>query len=128
MSGSETNCGRSSVDKSEESGWFNTLLRIASKNEHYCALGEGGFWKRGTYAASRAFAAHRYDSASFLNAPELFGLGVAPSVPTSYYSCPGYAGDRFAARYASAVGRDALRNMFREFWPDISSHMLHRHP
>jgi hypothetical protein len=24
--------------------------------------------------------------------------------------------------------RDALTNTFREFWPDIAVHVLHRHP
>jgi hypothetical protein len=26
------------------------------------------------------------------------------------------------------VMRDALTNTFREFWPDIAKHVLHRHP
>lgn len=127
VGGSGTSCRHASADKTAGSGWFTSFLSITSKGERYCALGEGGFWKRGTYAATRAFVAHKYDANSF-NVSGAFGLGIAPSVSTSYYPYQNYAGERLAARYASAVGRDALRNMFREFWPDISTHVLRRHP
>ena len=127
-SSSGNNCRRGSADKTDGGGWITSLLSITSKGGCYCALGEGGFWKRGTYAATRAFAAHKYDSTNSSNASELSGPGMAPGVPVGYYPYQNYAGERLAARYASAVGRDALRNMFREFWPDISTHLLNRHP
>ena len=126
-SGPGANCGRP-VDKSNGSDWINSLLAITShKGGRYCALGEGSFWKRGTYAATRAFVAHRYDGNSF-NASELLGPGIASAMPGSYYAYPNYTGERLAARYASAVGRDTLRNMFSEFWPDFATHVLRRHP
>jgi hypothetical protein len=128
LSGSGKNCRRGSVDGTDGSRWITSLVSITTKSGHYCALGEGGFWKRGTYAATRAFVAHKYDGVNSFNASEPFGPAIAPGVATSYYSYQGYAGERLAARYASALGRDALRNMFREFWPDIATHVLHRHP
>jgi len=127
--GSGTNCGHSSADKSNGSDWINSLLAITShKGGRYCALGEGGFWKRGTYAMSRAFVAHRYDGANSFNASELLGPGIASAMPGSYYAYPNYTGERLAARYASAVGRDTLKNMFSEFWPDFATHVLRRRP
>ena len=123
-----TNCGRTPVDKSNGSAWINSILSVTShKGGRYCALGEGGFWKRGTYAMTRAFVAHRYDGNSF-NASELLGPGTASAMPGSYYAYPNYTGERLAARYASAVGRDTLKNMFSEFWPDFATHVLRRHP
>jgi hypothetical protein len=128
-SASGVNCGRGTVDKSNGSDWINSLLAITShKGGRYCALGEGGFWKRGTYAATRAFVAHRYDGANSFNASELLGPGMASAMPGSYYAYPNYTGERLAARYASAVGRDTLKNMFSEFWPDFASHVLRRRP
>jgi hypothetical protein len=124
--GSGKNCSRVSAEKSDANGLINSFLSVTSKGGHYCALGEGGFWKRGTYAATRAFAAHKYDGS--FNLSDAFGLGSSPGVPAGYYPYQNYTGERLAARYASAVGRDALKNMFREFWPDISTHMLHRRP
>ena len=128
MNGSANNCSRGSADKTNGGGWITSLLSITSKGGHYCALGEGGFWKRGTYAATQAFAAHRYDGANSFNVSDAFGRGSAPVGTAGYYSYQNYSGERLAARYASAVGRDALKNMFREFWPDISTHVLHRRP
>jgi hypothetical protein len=130
--GGAANCGRVSSAKSD-GGWFNSLLSATSKSGHYCALGEGGFWKRGTYAMGRAFAAHKYDNVnSFTNPAEFFGSGMtsgsASFNPYQSYAYQYDAGQRFATRYATAVGRDTLRNMFREFWPDFSSHVLNRRP
>ena len=34
---------------------------------------------------------------------------------------------KLAAKYEYAITRDALTNAFREFWPDIATHVLHRH-
>jgi hypothetical protein len=31
-------------------------------------------------------------------------------------------------KFGWAMGRDALTNVFREYWPDIAVHVLHRHP
>jgi hypothetical protein len=127
-SASAANCGRSVVDKSNGSAWINSILAVTShKGGRYCALGEGSFWKRGTYAMTRAFVAHRYDGNSF-NASELLGPGTASAIPGSYYAYPNYTGERLAARYASAVGRDTLKNMFSEFWPDFTTHVLRRRP
>jgi hypothetical protein len=121
-------CGNGAVDKAGGSDWITSLLSITShKGQRYCALGEGGFWKRGTYAAGRAFVAHRYDGANSSNLSDAFGLGIGPGIPGSY-TYQNYAGERLAARYASAVGRDTLKNMFSEFWPDIATHVLHRRP
>ena len=125
--GSGQNCSHGSAEKADGGGWIISLVSLTSKGGHYCALGEGGFWKRGTYAATRAFASHRFDGTNPFNTSDILAAGRG--FPASgYYPYQNYSGDRLAARYASAVGRDALRNMFREFWPDISSHMLHRHP
>jgi hypothetical protein len=127
------NCGRASPEKSDGGGWINSLLSVTSKGGHYCVLGEGGFWRRGTYAMGKAFAAHRYDNMnSFTNPAEFFAHGMTTG-SASFNLYQGYAyqydaGQRFATRYATAVGRDTLRNMLREFWPDFSSHVLNRRP
>ena len=128
VSGSGTNCRHGSSGKTDGSGWITSVLSVTSKGGRYCALGEGGFWKRGTYAATRAFAAHTYDGGNLFKTADLFPLGITAGFPAGYYPYQNYAGERLAARYASAIGRDALKNMFREFWPDIATHMLHRHP
>ena len=54
------------------------------------------------------------------------GAYADPAFLAGYY--PYDSGDRLAARYASAIGRDAVRNMFSEFWPDFATHVLRRRP
>jgi hypothetical protein len=38
------------------------------------------------------------------------------------------AAGALGSKYGYAIGRDALTNVFREFWPDIAKHVLHRKP
>jgi hypothetical protein len=123
------NCASTSTKKADGRGWFSSLLNIATRNQHYCALGEGGIWRRGTYAMSQAFAAHRNDGASSFNASQFSASGAVPNFASGYAAYPAYAnqydaGQRMATRYATALGRDTLKNMFREFWPDISTHVV----
>jgi hypothetical protein len=121
------NCARRSADSTDKnggSGWTDSLLTITSRGQSYCALGEGGFWKRGTYAAGRAFAAHRHYGFATSNSSE--AIGISQGMAGGYYPYQNYTGERLATRYASDVARDALRNMFREFLPDIS-HVLSHH-
>ncbi len=101
---------------------------IFHQDERYYAMGEGPFLKRAVYAASRILITPNYSGNNSFNASEIFGRAVAQGISASYYP----AGDRtlgdLATKYGWALGRDALTNVFREFWPDIATHVLHRHP
>ncbi|HUA18430.1 MAG TPA: hypothetical protein VMB25_06770 [Bryobacteraceae bacterium] len=104
------------------------LPTIFRQDERYYAKGEGGFWKRGLYAASRVLITPDYHGHNSFNASEILGRGISQGVSAAYYP----SGDRtlgaLAVKFGYAVGRDALTNVFREFWPDIATHLLHRHP
>lgn len=131
LSAAPWKCASSSAEKAEGKGWFNSLVNLGLKNQHYCALHEGGIWKRGTYAMSQAFTAHKYDGVNLFTASQF--SGAVPSFASGYAAYPAYAnqydaGQRMAARYATAVGRDTLKNLLREFWPDISTHVVKRQP
>lgn len=104
------------------------LPTIFHQDERYYAKGEGNFFKRAGYAASRVLITPNYHGHSSFNASEILGRGMAQGISASYYP----RGDRtfgaLAVKYGYAIGRDALTNVFREFWPDIATHVLHRHP
>ncbi|HUJ31961.1 MAG TPA: hypothetical protein VLY23_11825 [Candidatus Acidoferrum sp.] len=104
------------------------LPTVFHQDERYYAKGKGNFWKRGIYAASRILITPDYHGHDSFNASELLGRAMAQGVSISYYP----KGDRtigaLASKYAYALGRDALTNTFREYWPDIAQHVLHRHP
>ncbi len=120
---------RGFVDKADGNYWVIFILpTIFHQDERYFAMGEGGFWKRGFYAATRIFVTPDYQGHNSFNISELLGRGIAQGISTTYYPSPSTTGEKLAEKYAYALGRDALTNVFREFWPDIATHVLHRHP
>ena len=104
------------------------LPTIFHQDERYYALGKGGFWKRLTYAASRVAVTPNYEGQASFNASELLGRGMAQGISLAYYPSKTRTAGGIASKYGYAIGRDALTNVFREFWPDIAVHVLHRHP
>ena len=104
---------------------FPTILH---EDERYYSLGQGGFWKRATYASTRIFITPNYQGHNTFNAAEIFGRGSAQAISAAYYPTQSRTAGKIAQKYAYALGRDALTNVFREFWPDISTHVLHRKP
>ena len=104
------------------------LPTVFHQDERYYALGEGGFWKRAIYSASRILITPNYQGHNTFNASEVLGRGIAQGISLSYYPSQDRTAGDLALKYGYALGRDALTNMFREFWPDIATHVLHRHP
>ena len=104
------------------------LPTVFHQDERYFAKGEGGFWKRGIYAASRILITPNYQGHDSFNASEVLGRGIAQGISLSYYPSSDRTAGALAVKYGWAMGRDALTNVFREFWPDIAAHVLHRHP
>lgn len=120
---------RGFVDKTDGNYMVIAVLpTIFHQDERYYSMGQGPFLKRAVYAASRILITPNYDGKNGFNTSEVLGRGIAQAVSLSYYpSADRTAGD-IASKYAWALGRDALTNVFREFWPDIATHVLHRHP
>jgi hypothetical protein len=106
------------------------LPSVLHEDERYYARGEGngGFFKRGIYAATRILITPDYHGNNTFNASEVFGRAMAQAVSISYYPSSDRTAGALAVKYGWAMGRDALTNVFREFWPDIAVHVLHRHP
>ncbi len=104
------------------------LPTVFHQDERYYAMGKGGFWKRGFYAASRVLITPDYHGHNSFNASELLGRGMAQGISAAYYPSGSRTAGALAQKYGWAIGRDMLTNVFREFWPDIATHVLHRHP
>jgi hypothetical protein len=104
------------------------LPTVFHEDERYYAMGEGGFWKRAFYSASRILITPDYHGHNTFNAAEVFGRAIAQGVSAFYYPAQDRHAGTLAVKYGWAMGRDALTNVFREFWPDIAKHVLHRHP
>jgi hypothetical protein len=104
------------------------LPTVIHQDERYYSKGTGGFWKRMFYSASRVIITPNYHGHPSFNASELFGRGIAQAISLTYYPSQTRTFGGIASKYGYAIGRDALTNAFREFWPDIAVHVLHRHP
>lgn len=104
------------------------LPSLLHEDERYYAKGKGEFFKRGIYAASRILITPDYHGHNTFNASEVFGRAMAQGVSISYYPSSDRTIGALAVKYGWAMGRDALTNVFREYWPDIATHVLHRHP
>ena len=104
------------------------LPTVFHEDERYFALGHGPILKRGFYAASRVVVARDYHGRNTFNTSELLGRGIAQGISTTYYPSADRTVGDIATKYGYAILRDAATNTFREFWPDIAVHVLHRHP
>jgi len=104
------------------------LPSILHQDERYYAMGEGPFLKRGIYAATRILITPNYHGHNTFNASEVFGRAMAQGISTTYYPKSDRTVGALAVKFGWAMGRDALTNVFREYWPDIATHVLHRHP
>ena len=103
------------------------LPTVFHQDERYFALGQGGFWKRMGYSVSRVVVTPNYKGHPSFNVSELLGRGIAQGISISYYPSHSRTAGALTQKYAFAIGRDALTNAFREFWPDIAAHLRH-HP
>ncbi len=120
---------RGYLDKVDGNYWVIFVLpTVFHQDERYYAMGRGGFVKRATYSASRILITPNYHGRNSLNVSELLGRAIAQAVSVSYYPSQDRTPGGISKKYAFALGRDALTNVFREFWPDISVHVLHRKP
>jgi hypothetical protein len=104
------------------------LPTVFHEDERYYAKGEGGIWRRSIYAASRVLIIPDYQGHNSFNASQVFGRGITQAISTTYYPSRDRTAGTAAVRYGWAMGRDALTNVFREFWPDIAAHFRHHKP
>jgi len=120
---------RGFLDKTDGNYWvIFALPTMFRQDERYYALGRGGILKRAVYAASRVAIIPDYHGHASFNASELLGRGISQAVSLTYYPSQTRTFGGFASKYGYAIGRDALTNAFRELWPDIAVHILHRQP
>ena len=120
---------RGFADKTDGNYWvIFALPSVFHQDERYYAMGSGSIWKRIVYSASRVAITPDYHGHPSFNASELLGRGISQAVSLAYYPSQTRTWGGFASKLGYAVGRDALTNAFREFWPDIAVHVLHRHP
>lgn len=119
---------RGFVDKTDGNYWVIWALpSVTHEDSRYYSMGTGSVWDRGVYAASRVLITRDYHGKNTFNLSEVLGRGIASAISLSYYPSKTQTVGGFSEKYAYSLGRDALTNAFREFWPDINAHLIHRH-
>jgi hypothetical protein len=120
---------RGFVDKVDGNYWvIFALPTVMHEDERYFAKGEGPILKRAAYSSTRVFITPNYHGHNTLNGAELMGRAIAQGIGTTYYPSSDRSAGALAEKWGYAIMRDALTNTFREFWPDIATHVLHRNP
>lgn len=120
---------RGFADKTDGNYWvIFALPTVMHEDERYYARGTGKIWKRAIYSTTRVVITPDYHGHNTINGAELLGRGIAQGISTTYYPSADRTASALAAKYGYALLRDAATNTFREFWPDIAIHVLHRHP
>jgi hypothetical protein len=120
---------RGFLDKTDGNYWvIFALPTVFRQDERYFAKGEGPKLKRALYASTRVLITPNYAGHNSFNASELLGRGIAQGIAISYYPSTDHSPADVAEKWAYAIMRDAATNTFREFWPDIATHVLHQHP
>jgi hypothetical protein len=115
------------VDKTDGNYMVDWAMpTVFHQDERYYAKGEGGIIDRSVYAATRIFITPNYHGRNSFNASEVLGRGISQAISLSYYPSQTQTASGFTEKYAYALGRDALTNVFREVWPDINEHLFHR--
>ena len=104
------------------------LPTVFHQDERYYAMGSGPKLKRALYAATRVLITPDYHGHNSFNASEVLGRSIAQGISATYYPSADRTVGALATKLGYSIMRDALTNVFREFWPDIATHVLHRHP
>jgi hypothetical protein len=117
---------RGFLDKTDGNYMVDFAMPIVfHQDERYFAKGEGGAWKRSVYAATRVLITPNFHGKNGFNTSEVLGRGISQAISLSYYPSQSQTAAAFSQKYAYALGRDAITNVFRELWPDINAHLIH---
>jgi hypothetical protein len=120
---------RGFLDKTDQTYQSAFILpTLLHEDTRYYAMGSGSKWKRLGYAMSRVAIARTYDGHQTINLAGLGGKAGAQAVSTTYYPAGATSFSVLATKFGYACARDVGFTVFREFYPDIAIHVLHRNP
>lgn len=114
------------TDGTYQSAWI--LPTLLHEDTRYYAMGHGSKFKRLGYAMSRVAVARTYGGHATPNLAGLGGKAGAQAVSTTYYPPGSEEFGVLATKFAYSCARDIGFTVFREFYPDIAIHILHRNP
>lgn len=103
--------------------FFPTLLR---QDPRYYRKGEGGFWNRSIYAATRVLVTRQNSGSRAPNFSALFASGGAAALTLAYYPDRSQTSSQVLWTFAGNVGGIAGANWLREFAPELKHKLFHK--
>jgi len=100
---------------------------LTREDPRYYTLGHGNVFHRAGYAFSRLVITRTDSDHKTFNFSEILGNGISAGVSNLYYPAPERTWIKTRQKWVAQVGLDGVFNIFKEFWPDISSAVLHQH-
>jgi hypothetical protein len=104
------------------------LPTILHEDTRYYAVGTGNPWKRVGYASTRWIVTRTYNEHTTFNFSNIGGMLIAQEISKTYYPAGTSPWSVLAEKFGYAIARGVGFTVFREFYPDIATHWLHRHP
>jgi hypothetical protein len=102
------------------------LPSLLHEDPRYFQMGQGGFWRRTSYAMSRIVVTRTDHGHNTFNFSEVLGSAMSAAISTYSYHP---RGDRnipnTASVWGTQVGYDTLTLVVKEFWPDIRRRLHH---
>jgi len=109
------------------SGTFFTeaiVPAITHQDPRYYTLGQGGFFRRMSYAISRTFVTKTDSGGSAFNWSEVAGNGLEAGLSNLYYPPQERGLSQTALNWGTQMESAVLNHVFQEFWPDIRKKIL----
>jgi hypothetical protein len=117
---------RDFLDRTSGQYFTNAIIPILTHEDtRYYTLGKGRWYKRLAYASTRVFITPNDHGNNTFNISEVVGKGMSAGLGNLYYpGSPSWS--KTEQRWEERVYLDAAYAVFREFWPDINTRVLHR--
>lgn len=120
---------RGFLDKTDGNYLGGFLLpTILHQDTRYYAMETGNPWKRVGYASTRWIVTRTYSEHNTFNLSNIGGMLIAQEISKTYYPAGTSPWSVLAEKFGYAIARGVGFTVFREFYPDIATHWLHRHP
>jgi hypothetical protein len=114
------------VDQSDENLWVEFIVPVVTHEDtRYYTLGHGGKEKRILYAMKHVVVTRNDAGNNTFNFGEVFGAGISSGISTLYYPSRERSFGDVGKQWGQSIGIDAATFAFKEFWPDINSHLFH---
>jgi hypothetical protein len=116
--------GAAFADRTIQSFMTGAILpSILRQDPRYYQLGQGGFWRRTAYGASRIFICRGDSGRLQFNYSEVVGSALSGGISVYTYHPRGERTVRNSLSvWGTQIGFDSLAGVFNEFWPDIHRH------